>query len=114
MSLETVADNVASNIQSEEYKFDPMIILVIVELLAEVLPVLMDICNKDPEDVVSMGKDPNRFEKAYATWKARRSARNMGYDRREAREVASGVVNAAFMTAANSTPADIQEAYDAV
>jgi len=114
MSLEVFATDVASNMDTEEFKFDPMIILVIIELLSEVLPILMDICNKDPEDVIAMGKSPNRWEGAVTTFKARKAARNMGYTWREAREMSGEVTTAMFKTAAKSTPADVQAAYDAV
>jgi len=47
-NLKIAATSVANGMQKEGYQFDPSIILVIIELISQLLPILIDGCDETP------------------------------------------------------------------
>ena len=72
------ADNVAAKLRSNNpyLEFDPTIIFVIIELIEQILPVIIEMCEKDPKDVPRYAQAASGF--AYR-WLRRQCRRAVGW-----------------------------------
>ena len=109
MTLEQTAKLVAGNLEQEEYQFDPSIILLIMGIIADLIPMLQDMCNKTPEETIDIARKPNFFQRRVIAWKTRRILGRQIY-----RETGPEVVDSLFKTAAESSVDDITNLYNYV
>lgn len=107
--LQQFSRKVAKNLPEAQAQFDPTIILLIMELIAEFLPVIMELCNKEPEDVVSMAAEPTFLQRRILRMRVRR---NMG--RKAFRDGGDEIVNSLLVTTSNAKPEEISEIYDSL
>jgi len=109
MTFDQMANKVTSNVANGPPQFDIAIILMIIEMLQNLIPILQDFCNKDPEDVIKMAKGPSWMERRVVKMEAIKVFGRRGY-----RQLGNDVCDAVFKTAAESTPQDIAELYQQV
>ncbi len=105
--LQQFSRKVAQNLPEAQAKFDPTIILLIMELIAGFLPTIMELCNKEPEDVISMAAKPTGLQQRILRMRVRR---NMG--RRAFRDGGDEIVNSLLVTTSDAKPEEILEIYD--
>jgi len=109
MNLQTAAEQVADNLNDKSYKFDITVIFIIMEILAEMLPLLQDICDKTPEDIVGACKRPNRLHRIWVSLKLRNALGRQAY-----RESGKDVAQALFATGAKFSTEEMQDLVDSV
>lgn len=104
--LKQTAEKVVDNVAGDKREFDVTMIILIMELLMEFLPKLMELCNEDPETIVAKARKPKWRHKRVLRLQTRRTLGRRGYAEK-GREVADAVTK----TGAESTPAEITELY---
>ena len=109
MSLRTIAQKVASNLPQEQYRFDPTIIILIMEAIMTMIQTLMENCNPTPEEAVAMAQDPGPLQKVVLRLRVRRILGMRAY-----RNFGNEIVESMIKVTAESTSAEIQEIYDEV
>jgi len=109
--LRNFTERVVGNIDSKHNsaRFDPTIILLIMELLSTIIPQIIEWCDKTPEDIPQMAKSPTWLQRRVLVTKTRRVLGRRAY-----REYGPDVVNALLKTGAQATSKEIEELYNTI
>ena len=105
MTIKDFAQNVAENIESPAYKFDPTIILVIIEIITA----MIEKCNEDPERIHKMANGPNLLQRILLKWHTRKVCGHKLY-----REVGTDICNGIIKTADRATFEEFNQAYSEI
>jgi hypothetical protein len=106
MTIQDFAQKVTENIESPEYRFDPTIILIIIEVIAS----LMENCNEDdPEKIFGMAEKPRLIHRVLLRRHTRKVCGSKLY-----REVGPDICKGFIKTTKDSTLEEFSQAFSEV
>lgn len=99
-----------ASVANPGYSFDPTIIYVIIEIVEMVLPMIIELCDKESRDVPELAKDTLAYGGFKYRWTRRQARRAVGW-RDYYGAGGDRVLDAVLGEAAESDPEDIGRLY---